>query len=218
MIILRLCSPLSPTPPPPHPLLCASHYLPLMCEPTRNWSLPDSVVFRVQSLFQWCQYFDNSLAFKICQIINWPIEIGNKVNKHDSRVLVPSRVLVSFFLCFRSMSGLFALKLRVQSPLLAMGIQTPMFQFRIITNAFMSIGKYKSTRSNFISLVECLYTTRGPQDPAPIHHTEWQTCCIIISSFRSYLASVLKKSKVKLNWISQSGFFRSNVYKRINNL
>ena len=48
---------------------------------------------------------------------------------------------------------------------------------------------------NFISLVESLYTTRGPQDRAPIHHTERQTYCIIISSFRSYLASVLKKVK-----------------------
>ena len=62
------------------------------------------IVFRIQPFFG-CQYFDESLAFKVskmCQIINKPIEIGKNVKNHDNRLLVLGRLLVSFCLCFTS--------------------------------------------------------------------------------------------------------------------
>ena len=76
-----------------------------------------------------------------------------------------------------------------------MDTQTRMFHF----DHYQCLHEYRKIQVYMhchISLAECLYTTRGPQDPVPIHHTERQTYhnILLLKPF----GPCLQKSKVKL--------------------
>lgn len=82
-------------------------------------------------------------------------------NKHDSRFLVSFSVFGS--------TRLFALKLRVQ--ISHSDSWTSMFQFDR-HQRFHEYRKIQFYTFNFMSSEQYVNTTRDPQDPSPIHHTE----------------------------------------------